>query len=280
VPATGVALLAVPVASAVVHHSRADQSDNRVALHYAEDLLGPLDRNALLIMRSDENYTSVAYAQFVAGFRRDIVALDAERLKQSSYVDQMRRQHPAIVIPFEFYDGGRTTELAQLVQANVAQRPVYYVGIMTEKKFASGFDDVKAGFAHQLRPKGTAADPYALLRRRAGLFASFHYPQRSYPSTSWEAAIATTYGAVAFDLGYALQSGGGNVHLAEKMLRTAISLVPDLPTPYKDLGLLLRDNGGKPSEIIALWEQFLRLAPNDGDAGAIRVEIARLKARG
>jgi hypothetical protein len=279
-PAVGVALLAAPVASAVVHHARADQSGNRVALHYAEDVLGPLDRNALLIMRSDENYTSVSYAQFVAGFRRDVVAMDAERLKQSSFVDQMRRQHPAIVIPFEFYDGGRTTELAQLVQANLAQRPVYYVGIMEEKNFASGFDDVHAGFAHQLRPKGKAPDPYSLLRSRAVRFASLHYPKRSYPSTSWEEVIAQSYGGVAFDVGYALQTGGGNVQLAEKMFRTAISLKPDLPAAYKNLGLLLNENGGDPKEIIALWQRFLRLAPNDRDAGAIRASIARLKARG
>lgn len=279
-PAVGVALLAAPVASAVVHHARADQSGNRVALHYAEDVLGPLERNALLIMRSDENYTSISYAQFVAGFRRDVVALDAERLKQSSYVDQVRRQHPAVVIPFESYDGGRTTELAQLIEANIAQRPVYYVGIMEEKHFTSGFDDVRAGFARRLVRKGTAPDAYALLRNRADRFASLHYPQRSYPKTSWEAVIARSYGGVAFDVGYALQTGGGNVPLAEKMLRTAIRLVPDLSSAYKDLGLLLHENGGDPQEVIALWRRVLRLAPNDADAGAIRTQIARLESRG
>jgi 4-amino-4-deoxy-L-arabinose transferase-like glycosyltransferase len=107
--AAGVALLAVPVASAAAHYGTADQSDNDVVLHYAQDLLRPLEPNALLLMRSDENFTSVFYAQQAEGLRRDVVALDAELLKLDSTVEQIRRQHPDVQIPWESYDGGATT---------------------------------------------------------------------------------------------------------------------------------------------------------------------------
>ncbi len=275
-----VALLSLPAASAVAHHGDADQSGNHVALNYARDLLGPLPQNALLLMRSDENWTSVSYAQNVDGFRRDVVALDVELLKLPSTVERIGRQDPEIVIPFESYDGGGNTSLADVVEANLRQRPVYYVGIMEEKDWTSGFDELRAGFARQLVADGTAPDAYALLRLHARRFASLHYPQRSFPSRSWEAVVARSYGGVAFDLGFALQAGGkANRALAERMYRTAIRLAPDLAAAYKNLGLVLRDSGGDSAEILTLWRRFLELRPNDADAAAIRAEVARLEAK-
>ena len=88
------ALLALPAAAAANHYSAADQSGNHIAENYAHDLLGGLPPNALLVMRGDENYTSVSYAQNVEHLRPDVVALDAELLKLPSYVEQMKREHP------------------------------------------------------------------------------------------------------------------------------------------------------------------------------------------
>jgi tetratricopeptide (TPR) repeat protein len=275
-----VALLAVPVAAAVAHEDTAGQRGNRVALHYAEDILRPLAPDALLLMRSDENYTSVLYAQEVERIRPDVVALDAELLKLPSTVEAERRRHPDVAIPFAAYDGGRSTSLADVVRANLGKRPVYYVGAMEEKDFAAGFDTVRAGFARRLLPKGQGRDPYELLRRRAALFSAFRFPDREYPSTSWESVIARSYGNVAFDLGYALHAGGRPTDLARviRLYRTAIRLAPDLASAYKNLGVALRDSGADPDEVVAAWSRFLELSPNDPQADAIRAELNRLKS--
>ena len=278
--AAAAVLLAVPIAAAAAHEGTAEQRGNRVALDYAKDLLGPLAPNALLLMRSDENYTSVLYAQQVEHIRPDVVALDAELLKLPSTVEAARRRHPDVSIPFESYDGGQNTSLADVVRANLGKRPVYYVGAMEEKDFASGFDVVRAGFARRLLPQGQGGDAYETLRQNAARFSAFRFPDRSYPSTSWESVIARSYGGVAFDLAYALQAGGRPADLPRVvgLYRTATRLAPDLASAYKNLGVALQASGADNDEIIAAWSRFLELRPNDPQADSIRAELNRLQS--
>src|SRR5262249_27657521 len=145
------------------------------------------------------------------------------------YVDQMRRKHPSIVIPFENYTAGETNSLNDLVAANVDQRPVYSVGVMEEKKFGQGYDKEWAGFAKRLLPQGTSTDQYADLRSRAKQFAALRYPTRKYRASSWEEVIAQSYGRLAINLGYALQTQHDRAvaPLAQRMFRTAIRVMPD-----------------------------------------------------
>lgn len=273
-------LLLVPTASAVAHAGAVDQSGNRVAQRYAEDLLGTLDPGAILLMRGDENYTSVIYAQFVEHIRGDVAAMDVELLKQPQYVQLMLRLHPEISIPWPSYREGPPASLTQLVDANLGARPVYYVGAMKEATWTAGYDEVHAGLARRLVQKGQGGDGYGLLRQRAGEFAALHYPDRLDPPTTWEAIIEEHYGVAAFDLGYALQSAhpAGDSRVTEAMYRAAIRLAPDttVPSAYKNLGVLLDGRGGDPKEVIALWQHFLRLSPNDADAPAIRTRIVAL----
>jgi hypothetical protein len=275
------ALLALPAAAAAAHYSAEDQSGNRVALDYAKDLLEPLPPHALLLMRGDEDLTSVLYAQNVAHIRPDVVALGTELLKLPTYVAQVRRDHPGVTIPFEYYDGGAGTSLNDVVRANLPKRPVFYVGAQEEKRFGKPFDTVNAGLTHQLLYQGSAPDPNAYLVREAARYARLHYPTRRYPAESWETVIGDSYAYAALDLGYALQVDGGarDVPLAERMFRTATRLLPTLDVAYKDLGLVLHDNGGDPKEIVSAWDTYLRLAPNDPQAPQIRAVLAGLKAK-
>jgi hypothetical protein len=277
-----VALLAVPAASAVVHYGSSDQSGNNVARNYGIDILEPLEPNAVLLMRSDENYTSVAYVQFVERVRPDVTAIDTELLKLPSYVEQIRREHPGVVIPFDSYDGGVRTKLGQVVDANIEERPVYTIGGMEEKDFASGFDEVPSGITRQLLPKGTAPESSERLREQARRFSELGYPATSYPSTTWERVISENYGKVAFELGFGLQKAGNtDSALTAQMYRTAIRLADArLPAAYKNLGVLLNRTRGDRNELIRVWERYLELKPDDAQAGAIRAAVDRLKGEG
>ncbi len=275
------ALLLAPFASAVHHYSGDDQSGNHVAEGYAHDLLAPLPPNSLLLMRGDENLTSVSYVQNVEHFRPDVIALDTELLKLPSYVAQARRDHPSLLIPFTEYDGGATTSLNTFVSDNIQQRPVFYIGTQVEKKFGKPFDQVIEGLSRRLEPKGSAPDEYAVMGRDPKPYASFHYPPKLYPASSWEGNdITKNYAYEAFYDAYAIQVDGkpADVQLGEKTYATAIRLYPGLTQAYKDYGLMLNDHGGDPKQIIALWQHYLRLAPHDPQAPAIRTVLRRLLA--
>ena len=271
------AVLATPVAAAAAHYRTADHSGDRVALHYGEDILASLPSRSLLIMRGDENFTSLDYLQIVEHRRPDVVTVDAELLKLPTYVTQLRREHPDVVIPFASYDGGVHTSLNDLVRANIGRRPVYVVGSQEETRFGRPFDALRAGLVRHLVPKGRAPNAYALLLGARSL-GRLHWPAATYPVRSWEAAIADDYALAASDAGYAQQRFGGasGVARAERMYRMAIRLDPSLASPYKNLGLLLHDNGGNPKEVARLWRRFLQLDPTDSQAAAIRSVLATL----
>jgi len=63
------------------------------------------------------------------------------------------------------------------------------------------------------------------------------------------------------------------------MYRIAIRVAPNEPSSYKNLGLILRNSGRDPKEIIPLWERFLQLKPDDPQAPAIGKVVESLKAK-
>ena len=68
-----------------------------------------------------------------------VVAIDVELLTLPAYVQQLRRLHPDVQIPFAAYDDGDQTSLRDLVNANLPSRPVFAVG-----QFKSNFPRCKA----------------------------------------------------------------------------------------------------------------------------------------
>jgi 4-amino-4-deoxy-L-arabinose transferase-like glycosyltransferase len=274
-------LLALPVAALAAHYSGNNQSGNYVAQDYGADVLKNLPPNSLLLMRNDENFTSVSYEQDVEHVRPDVIALDSELLKLPTYVSQQLKEHPGVLIPFTAFDGGVKTSLNTLVSANLPTRPVFYVGQQEEKKFGAPFSKLDEGLVTRLVAKGSAPDQYAAIKGDPALYKSLHFPTHAYPKSSWESTIAADYGSAAFDIAYALDDGqSGDVPAAEQMYRVALLNYPQQPSSYKNLGLLLYEHGGDPKEVVSLWTTYLRLKPGDPQDGQIRTALAKLQAKG
>ncbi|MBN1190100.1 MAG: DUF2723 domain-containing protein [Dehalococcoidales bacterium] len=271
-----VALLAVV---AVQRLPSVDMSDNRVVEDYGRDLLGPLEPDSLLIMTNDYNYGSVVYMQNVLGYRTDVVALHVELLKGTSYVNYQKRHYPEIEIPFERYYSTKKSSLVDLVGANLEHRPVYAAGIFDEE-FRNSFDEVYWGLSYRFLEKGRGTDPFLLMRPRADLFAGLYYPQQAYPPTTWESLIARQYGLLAFNIALDRQQPEAQPDSAfvERMYRLAILNSPDIKSSYNNLALLLFNNGGDPAEIVALWEKYLQLVPDDPQKAELLSAIDKLKA--
>ena len=275
--ALGIAAVAVVVAIGAVHLPLASQRDNRVAETYGRDILEPLPADALLLMRSDEHYTTVSFAQVVEGLRPDVVAVDVELLKLPTYVAQIRRQHPDVQIPFAAYDDGATTSLGDVVAANLPARPVFVVGRLKED-LSARFATIPWGLTRRFSPAADAPTAADAARADADRFASLHPPAAALPDTTWEGVMAANYGSAAFEDAHARQVGGPQAdwqQLAD-LYRTAARLAPALASADKNLGLLLLDNGGSPTEIVTVWRRYLNAVPDDPDAAAIRSEVERL----
>jgi Protein of unknown function (DUF2723) len=268
-------LLAQPIASAVAHSAEVDQSNNRLTLQLTEDIFAPLEPNAILLSEGDTVILGSFYVQHAEQVRPDITVIAVPLLSATWYVDEVRRQHPDVVIPFDAYDPVTGADTSKLVDANIGRRPMYYVGVINDK-FPPNYDEMRVGFARQFVPKGSAPDPFAFTREHLGIFEGFHYPTRTYPSSSWEAWEASQYGAVAFDVASALETV--DVGQAEAWYERAIELAPNSGGAYRNLGILLDAHGGDKARIAGLLQHYLALSPNDPDAAAIERYLQTIPA--
>ncbi|MBN1191715.1 MAG: DUF2723 domain-containing protein [Dehalococcoidales bacterium] len=269
---------AMVIIMGAVHFPTISISNNRVVENYGKDLLEPLESEAMLIMSQDYNGSAVMYTQFVAGVRPDVVALHSELLKATWYVEQQRRQHPEITIPFKSYTEGRNNSLADLIEANIGQRPVYAAGNFNED--LSGDYDVQYwGLARRFVSKGEETDSFALMRTEYPRFSGLSFPSEVYPAKYWESVIAEQYGQTAFIIALARSQHEPQPDAAdvERLYRIAILQNPINPGAYKNLGILLWRNGGSHSEIIELWEKYLQMVPDDPNRAELEQVMSGLK---
>jgi hypothetical protein len=279
--AAGMALTAAMVIiMAVVNFSTVNISNNRMVEYYANDLLEPLEPNALLIMNHDYNGTAVMYAQLVEGLRPDVIALHAEMLKAPWYVQEQVRLHPEITIPFTYYDRGKNSFLADLVKSNIDRRPVYTAGIFDEDLSAS-YDEVYWGMTRRLVKKGEGPDSFALMKTESDRFAGLKYPDKVYPLEYWESSMAEQYGQAAFIIAVARSKNEAqpDADSVAQLYRIAILNNPVNPSAYKNLGILLWKNSGPPAEIIEMWEKYLQMVPDDPNKADLLQVMAKLKEK-
>jgi len=267
----GIALMALVTTSAAAHVGLVDQRNNAVAHDYGSDVLATLEPRALLFMAGDKVTFPVSYLQLVERYRPDVIAVDMADLTRPTYVDQLRKTHPDLSVPFKAHVDVRT--LIALFEANIESRAVYMTFAPTEPEFWSRFDLVRAGLVERVLPKGLGKDRYALLREKAEAFSHLRYPARSFPIASYEYRMAHDYGALAFDMGYVVAKDDEK----EAMYRTAIRLAPDLPLAYKNLGVVLLRGKRRDTEVSDLWEHYLAMNPRDPGVAVMRREIDSLR---
>jgi hypothetical protein len=270
--AAAVALLVLPVTGAATHWSETDQSSNDLTRNLIEDLLRPLEPNAILLTVGDTSIQGSWYVQHAENYRPDVTVVAVPLLSSPWYVEQLHRQHPDVVVPPGQYDPGSGADKGRLVAANIDHSPVYYVGAIDDT-LPAGYDAVRVGFARKMVPKGQAPDPFAYAAAHLPELEAFKFPTRTYPDWTWEAWESDFYSTVAFDIANALE--GTDTTQAESWYRRAISLGPVYSGPYKNLAILLENHGGDHAEVVALLQRFLELSPDDPDAQTIREFLAK-----
>jgi hypothetical protein len=82
--------------------------------------LEPLERDALLVLESDDALGTVRWLQDVRGVRTDVLVLSATRFDPSRWYERALRSRDPGLVP------GETPDLAGFVRANEAKRPTYF----------------------------------------------------------------------------------------------------------------------------------------------------------
>ena len=111
-------LLLLPIWSVAHNVREIDLSGDRTAEQWIDQTLATLPEDALLITGQDRHTFGLDYARWVEGRRLDLVIIDGELLPYEWYRRQIGLHHSLKALE-------SATELAQLVEANLGQRPIY-----------------------------------------------------------------------------------------------------------------------------------------------------------
>ncbi len=255
-----------------------DLKHDAVAEDFGRDLLAKLEPNAILIMDGDEPHMCVTYQQTVLGYRKDVVAIDFQFLATPWYMDELRRFHPEVTIPA--FSPDKRTLLADFVTANLEHHAVYGAGFgHIFDELTDTFDELRSGLPVRFMKKGDVTDSYAFLRAESDYFASLHFPDKTYPDTSWEAEIGGFYSHLALEIGTSRDKHGPqpDADFVKKMYRIAILNDPGDYVAYGNLALVLWNNAGPSIEVQVLMVKYLQLAPEGAQKEAARAFLAGLQ---
>ncbi|HEV3027041.1 MAG TPA: DUF2723 domain-containing protein, partial [Planctomycetota bacterium] len=118
-----------------------------LAEDYGRFHLDNVERDAILILESDDALATTQYLQEVKGLRPDVVLASASRFGSAWYAPHLRRRHPRL-------NGGDT--LKAFVEANAAN-PIYFEAVPPEIS-GSGVELVPAGPLLKMAP-ANSPDP-------------------------------------------------------------------------------------------------------------------------
>ncbi len=118
-------LLIVLVVNVVTNYRRIDQSRNKVARNYGEDVLASLEPGTILFAGGDAFMFPLIYLTIAEKMRPDVIVIATPLLPYRWYMAQLRARYPNLNIPFESYDWDRNN-FKVLIEAN-RDRSIAYV---------------------------------------------------------------------------------------------------------------------------------------------------------
>jgi len=278
-----------------LHWRSLNQRDNWVVHDFAATLLGALPPNALMISRGDLILNSARYLQAGEHVRPDVRMLDQEMLTYRWMKTQVARSMPDVMLPGTHYhvsDPGAYT-LRQLVDANVAGRPVFVCGGVKDgdTSLSGVYTQWPYGTCDRLLPKDTPVDLSAWRRESEAALPVFRTGADPHPAAdSWERLAWDDYWESRHRRAFTMLMQGlakpDNLALFEEAAAIIETIMAGNPvTPpyyYKNLGIayswLTQKRPDAARKAIDMWRKYLAVAPaTDAQIPDIRKAIEELE---
>lgn len=233
----GIAAAAI-AAGIVASYAAVDQSQNRVARQYAEDLLKTLDKGTVFLANGDDVGLPISYLQIVENQRPDVRLVMVGLIRGDWYVRHAQAMYPDVVFPFARYDP-RSATMKMLVEANQG-RPIAYLGDFPDESLKEGYWAYGYGLVQLIEPLAKDIDLDQMVADNNRLMASYRPPSvSSVKPGTWERSIVTAYarpaGRVALEFLQAQLYPG-----ARQWFERALAIDPDLVEAKEALSKLPR----------------------------------------
>jgi 4-amino-4-deoxy-L-arabinose transferase-like glycosyltransferase len=237
-PLVAGALLIALIVSVVTNYRRVDQSRNRVARSFGEDVFTTVEPHAILLTTGDGIAIPLTYLSIAERKRPDVALIILPLLPADWYLRQLRQRYPDLVVPFDHYDGQRQN-LRALIEANPG-RPVAIIGTLPDKSLDQYYWSYQRGLVSVIEPASRQITLSEMTSDNEQLMKRYHPPSpRSINAEGFESEILGLYAQPAWRIGDEYERDGWKKE-ARAWYQRALALDPDLPHVQQTLARLDR----------------------------------------
>jgi 4-amino-4-deoxy-L-arabinose transferase-like glycosyltransferase len=190
---TVTACLIAITGTVVLNYRRLDQSRNHIARNFAEDVFAETKPHSILLVTGDAFAFTLMYLQKVEHVRSDTTLVALPMLLGNWYAEQLRKQYPDFVIPFDRYDR-EAKNLKVLIEANPGRTFAFAGTLGGDHSLDADYWPYQQGLLDDILPKSQQRDLGTLLSENEPLLNRCHPPP---PGTArmdtFEASIVSLY---------------------------------------------------------------------------------------
>jgi hypothetical protein len=226
VPAVATAVVALAGAAAVLRYPAVNQSENRIARHFAEDILATLEPGSILLASGDHVVLPLIYLQAVERRRPDVTVVMLPLMSAAWYVSELRRRHPDLALPAARHTTGAATMRA-LVAGNRG-RPIALMGDVLDPSLKGAFWFYRYGLVYRILPIDRDVRLSEMVRDNESLLARYRVPStETIKSKSFEYGVLVDYAAAALKVAQECEKAGRTAE-ARAWYERALAMAPDL----------------------------------------------------
>lgn len=232
-PVVAGALGLVLVVGLTTNYQQMDESRNRVARFFGEDLLASLEPDAILFVVGDPFFFPPLYLTAVEKVRPDVTLVAIPLLYARWYIAQLRMRDPPLNIPFDFYDG-QGNNFKKLIEANPG-RPIALLGPPPDSSAMRDYWPYPHGLVQLIQPKSKWIEIDDYVRDNEQLFKSYRPPApASIRVNTFESAILFSYSLAAWQIGSKYENAGSKTK-ARAWYQRARAIDPNSEQIYRGL---------------------------------------------
>jgi hypothetical protein len=200
--------LAAIVISVATNYRRIDLSRNHIARQLGEDIFNTIAPHSILLVSGDGLAFPLMYLQKVEHAGNDTTLVVIPLLLGDWYVQQLREEHPDLVVPFDRYDP-KTNNMKSFVAAN-GDRTVAISGtIGTDNSLDADYWPYQQGVLIVVQPKSRDVPLELVLSQNEQLLARCHPPSAgAVRMNTFESDILNVYAYAPFTIGGTCERAG------------------------------------------------------------------------
>lgn len=202
-----------------------DQSANRVARSYAEDVFRTIEPNTILLATGDGLSVPMLYMDVVERTRPDVTFILPLLLPADWYVRQLRERHLDFVVPFDHYDL-RRNNLKTLIGAN-PRRPIAVIGNIADNSLDSDYWAYRYGLVTRVEPRSKRIALSQMVSDTEELMQRYRPPSSGlFSPKSFESEILSRYAEPAWQIAKVYESNGRKEE-AREWYQSALEVDPN-----------------------------------------------------